>query len=124
MRNLVDLAGIAPIAVWENITARRVQGERITLAVVELGPGAVVPEHRHPSEQNGIVLQGELRFRIGEEERTLIPGGMWRILGDVPHAAVAGPQGAVVIDVFSPIRSDWDGLDPLDLTIPAWPPSA
>jgi len=124
VNNLVDLAEIAPIAVWENITARRVQGDQVTLAVVELGPDAVVPEHRHPSEQNGIVLQGELRFRIGDEERILVPGGTWRILGDVPHAAVAGPQGAVVIDVFAPIRSDWDELDRLDLTSPAWPPTA
>ena len=124
MNNLVDLAEIAPIAGWEKITARRVQGDRITLAIVELGPDAVVPEHRHPSEQNGIVLQGELRFRVGDEERTLVPGGTWRILGEVPHAAVAGPQGAVVIDVFAPIRSDWDALDRLEPTSPTWPPTA
>ena len=122
MDNLVDLAEITPVPVWENVTARRVQGERITMAVVELGPGAVVPEHRHRNEQTGMVLQGEVRFRVGDQERRLGPGGTWRILGDVLHAVVAGPDGAVVIDVFTPIRSDWDKLSPLARTRPSWPP--
>jgi quercetin dioxygenase-like cupin family protein len=124
MSNLVDLASIAPLQVWSGVRARRVQGERVTLAIVELEPNADVPEHHHPSEQNGMVIQGALRFRIGDEERTLGPGGTWRILGDVPHAAVAGPQGAVVIDVFSPIRADWDALPILEVGSPEWPPAA
>ena len=121
MTDLADLSAIAPIQVWEKVRARRVQGDQITLAVVELDAGAVVPEHRHPSEQNGIVIQGEMSFRVGSEERKLGPGGTWRILGNVPHSAQAGPNGAVVIDVFSPIRTDWDALPPLELTDPEWP---
>ena len=31
---------------------------------------------------------------------------------------VAGPEGAVVVDVFAPIRSDWDALP---LLSPVWP---
>ena len=119
--NLVDLADHEPIHVWEGVIARRVQGERITLAVVELAPNAIVPEHRHPNEQNGMVIQGHVRFRCGDEERELGPGGTWRILGDVPHSVVTGPDGAVVIDVFTPIRDDWDSLDVLDQP-PVWPP--
>ena len=41
--NLVDLADLPPIHVWEGVIARRVQGERLTLAVVELAPNAIVP---------------------------------------------------------------------------------
>ncbi|MEP6680595.1 MAG: cupin domain-containing protein [Chloroflexota bacterium] len=121
MTDLADLADIPPIQVWENIRARRVQGDQITLAVVELDANALVPEHLHPSEQNGIVIQGEMRFRVGSEERTLGPGGTWRILGNVPHAAHAGPQGAVVIDVFSPVRDDWEALPQLERADPVWP---
>ena len=121
--NLVDLADHAPIRVWEGVLARRVQGERITLAVVELAPNAIVPEHRHPNEQNGMVIQGRVLFRCGDEERELGPGGTWRILGDVPHSVVTGPDGAVVIDVFTPIRDDWDRFDVLDQP-PLWPPAA
>ena len=121
MTDLTDLSEIAPIQVWERIRARRVEGDQITLVVVELDPDAVVPEHRHPSEQNGLVIKGEMTFRIGTEERKLGPGGTWRILGNVPHSAQAGPEGAVVIDVFSPIRSDWDALPQLEPTKPVWP---
>ena len=108
MPNLIDLAEIAPIQVWDSVVARRVQGEKLTLAIVELAPNATVPEHRHPNEQCGLVIEGEVRFRIGDEERLLGPGGTWRILGDVPHQVVTGPEGAVVIDVFAPARTDWD----------------
>jgi len=108
MPNLVDLADMTPIQVWDSVVARRVQGEKLTLAIVELAPNAIVPEHRHANEQCGLVIEGEVRFRIGDEERLLGPGGTWRILGDTPHQVVTGPEGAVVIDVFAPARADWD----------------
>ena len=120
--NLVDLADLPPIPVWAGVIARRVQGERLTLAVVELAPNAIVPEHRHPNEQNGLVIQGRVLFRCGDEERELGLGGTWRILGGVPHSVVAGPDGAVVIDVFTPIRDDWDRFGALDQP-PLWPPA-
>jgi quercetin dioxygenase-like cupin family protein len=119
--NLVDIADIEPIQVWDEIRARRVEGERITLAVVELEPNAIAPEHTHPAEQHGIVLSGEILFRVADEERLLRPGGTWRILSGIPHSAVAGPEGAVVIDVFSPPREDWQALSPLGLHAPHWP---
>ncbi|CAN5634030.1 hypothetical protein BH24CHL9_BH24CHL9_05970 [soil metagenome] len=109
MSDLVDLRTIAPMEVWgEAVLARRVEGERITLAVIELAPGSIVPEHEHPHEQLGICIQGSLTFRVGGEERELGPGGTWRIGPGVLHRGTAGPEGAVVLDVFSPPRSDWD----------------
>jgi quercetin dioxygenase-like cupin family protein len=119
--NLQLLSEIVPIQVWDGIRVRRVQGDRLTLAVVELEPHAEVPEHRHPIEQNGLVISGRMTFRVGDEERTFGPGGTWRIRGDVPHAAQAGPEGAVVIDVFSPVRADWDERPPLEIGDPIWP---
>jgi quercetin dioxygenase-like cupin family protein len=107
MTNLADLADLDAIQVWDGVVARRVEGEQLTVAVVELAPNAVVPEHHHPHEQCGLVIEGEVRFRIADEERLLGPGGTWRILGDVPHEVAAGPEGAVVIDTFSPRRDDW-----------------
>jgi quercetin dioxygenase-like cupin family protein len=88
---------------------------------VELDANAVVPEHVHDSEQNGLVITGQMRFRVGDEERMLGPGGTWRILGGVPHTAQAGPDGAVVVDTFAPVRADWDALDTLAPVAPRWP---
>jgi quercetin dioxygenase-like cupin family protein len=121
MSNLQDLAAVAPKTVWDGVTARIVDGERISLAVVELEPGGLVPEHRHDNEQLGLVLEGEITFRIGDEQRTLGPGGTWRILADVPHEARAGAGGAVVIDVFTPVRDDWSALPPEPKRPPRWP---
>lgn len=123
MSDLRALSELEPIQVWEGIRARRVEGDQVTLAIVELDPNAVVPEHQHPAEQNGMVITGQMRFRVGDEERVLGPGGTWRILGGVPHTATAGPDGAVVIDVFSPIRSDWDAFPMLPPEAPRWPPA-
>ena len=121
MTDLSNLADIPPIQVFDGIKARRVEGERVTLAIVELDPGAVVPEHRHDHEQNGMVITGQMTFRVGTDERVLGPGGTWRILGGEPHTATAGPEGAVVIDVFSPIRSDWNDRPVVGGSVPVWP---
>ena len=121
MTDLADLHQIPPIQVFDGVRVRRVQGDLVTLAVVELDPMAVVPEHRHSSEQHGMVITGQMDFRIGEERRVVRPGGTWRIRSDVPHEAQAGPDGAVVIDVFSPIRSDWDAVPLLSPVAPVWP---
>jgi quercetin dioxygenase-like cupin family protein len=123
--NLVDLDTVAPIDIWgEAVRARRIEGDQLTLAVVELAPNAVVPEHRHRQEQLGMVITGNVRFRIDDEIRDLGPGGTWRIMSDHPHQVSAGPEGAVVIDTFSPIRSDWDHFEPIEPRSPVWPAGA
>ena len=122
MSNLVDLDTVAPVDVWgEAVRARRIEGEQVTLAVVELAPNAVVPEHRHPQEQLGLVISGRVRFRIDDEIRELGPGGTWRILSNHPHEVSAGPDGAILLDTFSPIRSDWDKFELLEPRPTVWP---
>jgi quercetin dioxygenase-like cupin family protein len=122
MTNMQNLADLPLLEIWgDTVKARRVQGERITLAIVELAPNAVVPEHRHAAEQLGMVIRGQMHFTIDGETRDLGPGGTWRILGDRPHDVVAGPEGAVVIDVFTPVRADWDDKTVVGTPTPRWP---
>ena len=116
-----DVAGIAPQQIWEGIAGRAVHGERITLGVVELDPDVALPEHSHEQEQLGLVLRGSLTFTIGGETRELGPGGTWSIPSNVPHSAVVGSGGAVVIDVFAPTREDWKTLGPAEQRAPRWP---
>jgi quercetin dioxygenase-like cupin family protein len=91
------------------------------MSVVELDPGAVVAEHSHENEQLGIVLQGSLDFRVGDERRERGPGATWCIPANTPHEATAGPDGAVVIDVFTPPRDDFRELPSLEHRAPRWP---
>jgi quercetin dioxygenase-like cupin family protein len=118
---LDQIAAIGPQRIWEGVVARVVGGDRLTLAVVELEPDAVVPEHRHPNEQAGLVIAGAVTFTVGDETRDLGPGGTWLIPGDTPHSVVAGPEGAVVIDVFAPPRDDWAAIAPEEPDAPRWP---
>ena len=122
MGNLVDIASQPVIDVWgDAVRARRVDGERITLAVVELAPDSIVPGHRHENEQLGVVITGSVTFRIGDETRELGPGGTWRIPSYVDHGVTVGPLGAVVIDIFAPVRSEWGELPTHPPEPPAWP---
>ena len=116
-----ELSELRPLPIWEGIIARSVEGERITMAIVELDPGAVAAEHRHENEQLGIVLSGSLTFRIGDETREIGAGATYRIPPDTLHEATAGADGAVVIDVFAPPRADWLALEPLERRPPRWP---
>jgi quercetin dioxygenase-like cupin family protein len=116
-----DLAGAAPHRVWDGIVARAVAGGRVTLAVIELEPDMIVPEHAHENEQLGVLVAGSMRFRIGEEERELEVGATWSIPPNVPHEVVTGPEGAVAVEVFAPARADWGALERLDPSPPSWP---
>jgi quercetin dioxygenase-like cupin family protein len=122
MSNLVDITDSPLLALWgETVRGRRIQGERLTLAVVELAPNAIVPEHRHEQEQLGMVIKGEVTFTLDGETRRLGPGGTWRCLSFAPHEVTAGPDGAVVLDLFTPIRDDWDDRAIVEGSTPRWP---
>jgi quercetin dioxygenase-like cupin family protein len=116
-----DLRDLEPRRIWDGVAARVLSGERCSLGIVELDPGAVVPEHHHDHEQLGMVLSGRVRFRIGDETRDLGPGGTWTIPSNVPHEVTAGPEGAVVFDAFAPVRADWAGLAAEEPRPPRWP---
>jgi len=120
--NLRDIPDVPAVDVWgDTVKARAIVGEKASLAVVELGPDAIVPEHAHANEQLGICVTGSITFTIDGEERQLGPGGTWRILSNRPHRAVAGPEGAVVVDIFAPARTDWNDLPASEPRPPVWP---
>jgi quercetin dioxygenase-like cupin family protein len=110
-----------PKKVWDGVAGRVVEGERITLSLVDLAPNVPVPEHHHENEQLGFVVQGEIEFTIGGETRTLHAGDTYVIPSELPHSVVTGPDGAVVVDVFAPLRADWAGLEEGEPSPSAWP---
>ena len=84
-----------------------VTGDQMTMSIVDLDPNSVLPVHSHPHEQIGMLIEGELEFTIGEETRTVKPGDVWHIPGNVEHGAVAGDMPTKAVDVFYPIREDY-----------------
>ncbi len=77
------------------------------LSLAELEPHAVVAEHAHPHEQVGIVLEGKVTFFIGNEQKTLQPGDIFCIPGNVKHKVVVLDQPAKVLDIFHPVREEY-----------------
>lgn len=98
------LPGFAPAP---GIVMNVMAGGRMMANWVRIEPGASVPTHAHPHEQIGLVLEGEIHMTIGDETRVLVPGHAYTIPGNLPHAAAAGPQGCLVLDIFSPMREEY-----------------
>ena len=77
------------------------------LSLVEVDANSEVPLHTHPHEQGGIIVEGELEMGIGGEVKLLKVGDMYIIPGDVEHYAKAHATKAVALDVFSPVREEF-----------------
>jgi quercetin dioxygenase-like cupin family protein len=87
--------------------ARALIGERAMLNVVEMEPGAVVALHSHPHEQLGLILRGSMSMTIAGETREIGELDAYVVPGDIEHGGTAGPDGALVLDVFAPVREDY-----------------
>jgi quercetin dioxygenase-like cupin family protein len=94
-------------AAFPGVVLRTCSGKHMTLSEANLEAGAVVAEHSHPHEQMGIIIQGRARFWIGDEEKVLGPGDVFRIPGGVRHKVTVLDQPARIIDVFHPVREEY-----------------
>jgi len=93
---------------------RLITGERMMLAHVYLDKGCIVPKHSHDNEQLTYILEGALRFWLGEdgdEEVIVRAGEVLVIPPNLPHQAEA-LEDTLDVDIFSPPRQDW--LDKTD----------
>lgn len=92
--------------IFPGIRSRTFWGENLLLALVDLEAEAVLPAHSHPHEQSTYVLEGELEFEVAGERRTVKPGNVIVIPGNVEHIVRVGARPAKVLDIFSPVRED------------------
>lgn len=89
------------------LVARIFAGEHAMLSVVTIAPGGEGTLHQHPEEQWGVLLEGSAIRVQGGEEIAVKAGDFWRTPGGVPHTMRAGPEGARVLDIFSPPRPEY-----------------
>ena len=96
------------------LSRRFVHGEQIMLAQVFLLKGCVVPLHAHDNEQLAYIVEGGLRFWLGEHDEEVfdvLAGEVLVIPAGVPHR-VEALEDTLDIDIFAPPRQDWiDGTD-------------
>jgi quercetin dioxygenase-like cupin family protein len=89
-----------------NISRRLAVGEREMLGFIWLKKGAIVPAHKHLSEQITFILKGSLKFTIYGKDYTVNAGEVLIIPSNVVHEAVA-LEDTDDFDCFSPLRQDW-----------------
>jgi quercetin dioxygenase-like cupin family protein len=100
------------------LSRKVISADNTMIAQVFLRKGCVVPGHQHVNEQITYILEGGLRFWIGEhamkpgsEYIDVLAGEVLLIPGNVPHRAEA-LEDTLDVDVFNPPRQDWlDGSD-------------
>ena len=95
--------------VTDMLDRRLITGERMMLAHVYLKKGCIVPQHSHENEQITYILEGALRFWIGEDgaqEVIVRAGEVLTIPSHVVHKAEA-LEDTLDVDIFSPPRQDW-----------------
>ncbi len=96
------------------IARRLITGGDMMIAHVYFKKGAIVPKHAHHNEQLTYILEGVLRFRLGEDGEQVVDvraGDVLCIPRNLPHEAEA-LEDTLDVDVFNPPRQDWlDGSD-------------
>ena len=80
--NLHDLAQGIHRVLCDGIETRIFPGDQAMLSVVRAEPNA----------------QGSIHVKVGD---------FWRSPGGVEHGFKAGPEGAVILDIFSPPRDEY-----------------
>ncbi len=91
----------------DGLETRIFPGENVMLSVVRIGPNKSGEVHSHPQEQWGVLLEGSgVRTQDGVEHEVRA-GNFWQTPGNVPHGFRAGSEGAVVLDIFSPPREEY-----------------
>ena len=104
----IPLESLSPL-----ISRKLVYNDRLMLAQVFLKAGAIVPAHEHVNEQGTYILEGCLRFWLGEHAdkpgevfTDVCAGEVLMIPGGVRHRAEA-LEDTLDLDVFTPPRQDW-----------------
>jgi len=87
-------------------------------------PNANFAHHIHPEEQLMIVLRGEIDEIIMDQTVNMKEGDIVYLPGNMVHGGKLSPKGANVIDVFWPLRQDYQDkydqrLAALNAIIPA-----
>jgi hypothetical protein len=105
-----EVGGSDPLAIWEGVVGweggRRADDARAHLTRPERRRAGARARQRADRAASA----RSLRFRIGVEERDLRSGASWSIRSQTPHAVVAGPDGARLVEAFAPARDEWAEL--------------
>lgn len=107
MRHFCDLEDREAKEVIPGVHIRTFWGDEMLLSIADLDANVDMPIHSHPHEQAGTVISGAFKLTISGETRLVKPGDCFLIPGGVEHGAKTGETPVRVLDVFSPVREDY-----------------
>lgn len=100
------LKNITPKELAPGLTGYYAHGTNLTLGLVEIKAGSILPLHHHSNEQITYLLEGQIDMAIDGKNCSLTAGMFAIIPSNAPHSAVAITD-CKVIDVFSPVREEY-----------------
>lgn len=92
--NTLDLQEFRP-----GIRSKAEIGDRLIMAVMEIGPGREDTGHQHPFEQCGIVTKGEIELFVGDQRQVLRAMDTYFIPAGVVHGWKTFDAAAKLLDV-------------------------
>lgn len=105
--NLHDLSQGIARDLADGLRTRIFPGENVMVSVVRVDPNRAGEIHSHPQEQWGVMLEGSgVRIQDGVEHEVR-SGDFWQTPGNIPHGFRGGPEGALILDIFSPPRDEY-----------------
>lgn len=107
MQYFCDLENRETKEAGQGVHIRTFWGNKMLLSIVDLTANSVAPLHNHPHEQVGTIVSGKFEMTIGGETRWLKPGDTYIVPGGVEHGGRAGDIPTRVMDIFSPVREDY-----------------
>jgi len=103
----MNWASIPATTVADGIERQMVHGERLMVCRLRLAPHVVTAVHSHPHEQIVLVERGRVRFTVEGRDYIASPGDIIHFRSGCEHGAAILDEGAVLIDIFSPVRDDF-----------------
>jgi quercetin dioxygenase-like cupin family protein len=95
---------IAPLSLIEGLEFRAIVAGDAMASFVRFTPNAPAPSHHHAELQIALCVSGELTFTVSGEPHAMKPGDCVVIPPHAEHSAVAGPEGCLAVDFFTPPR--------------------
>jgi len=100
------LKDIQPKEILPGFHGRFIHADGMTVAFWEIDAGSELPSHSHPQEMIVNFMEGEFEMTVDGETRSLSPGDVVVIPGNVPHSAKA-INDCRIIDIWHPPRDDY-----------------
>jgi len=102
-----DIENLKERQLSDGIKIRTAFGEKIMMSFVYFEPNSLVPEHTHPHEQMGTVMEGKFELIVNGNSKIVEEGDAYLVPSNVKHSAKSLDEPAVALDIFSPPREEY-----------------